>query len=92
MRSTLTAPLAQSIGSILGFNQFRADFHYSTHAFSVAEAVELARALGELPPKLVLYGIEGKNFDCGIGLSSEVEKATEEIVRRIEDELCTNFL
>lgn len=67
-------------------------FHYSTHAFSVAEAVELARALGELPPKLVLYGIEGKNFDSGVGLSSEVEKATEETVRRIEDELCTNFL
>src|SRR6516225_4285895 len=38
-------------------------FHYSTHAFSVAEAVELARALNQLPPRLIIYGIEGKNFD-----------------------------
>jgi hydrogenase maturation protease len=29
-------------------------FHYSTHAFSVAEAVELARALGQLPAKLIV--------------------------------------
>jgi hydrogenase maturation protease len=35
-------------------------FHYSTHAFSVAEAIELARALNQLPPRLVIFGIEGK--------------------------------
>lgn len=50
-------------------------FHYSTHAFSVAEAVELARALNELPPRLIIYGIEGKTFTSGQGLSKEVEKA-----------------
>jgi hydrogenase maturation protease len=66
-------------------------FHYSTHAFSVAEAVELARTLGQLPPKLILYGIEGKEFESGIGLSTEVEQATEEVVRKIQEELCTNF-
>ena len=41
----------------------RSFFHYSTHAFSVAEAIELARALGQLPRRLVIYGIEGKNLD-----------------------------
>lgn len=37
-------------------------FNYSTHAFSVAEAVELARTLNQLPSKLIIYGVEGKNF------------------------------
>lgn len=56
-------------------------FHYSSHAFSVAEAIELARALKQLPSQLIVYGIEGKNFDAGVGLSQEVESASEEVVR-----------
>src|SRR5271167_2112504 len=34
----------------------------STHSFGVAEAIELARTMGELPEQLVVYGIEGLNF------------------------------
>ena len=67
-------------------------FHYSTHAFSVAEAVELARALGELPPRLVLYGIEGKRFESGAALSPEVEAAAGETADRVKAELCTSSL
>lgn len=68
-------------------------FHYSTHAFSVAEAVELARALGQLPPRLIVYGIEGKNFAAGVGLAAEVETAAQEVAQRIlkEVEPCTSF-
>jgi hydrogenase maturation protease len=40
----------------------KGDFRYSTHAFGVAEAIELSRALGEFPRSLGGYGIEGKNF------------------------------
>jgi hydrogenase maturation protease len=58
-------------------------FRLSTHAFGVAEAIELARALGELPRGLMVYGIEGKNFTVGIGISPEVEKATCEAVRQV---------
>jgi len=65
-------------------------FHYSTHAFSVAEAVELARALNQLPAKLIVYGIEGKTFGPNVGLSIEVERAAEEILRRVREDLCTN--
>lgn len=64
-------------------------FHYSTHAFSVAEAVELARTLGELPPQLIVYGIEGENFTSGEALSPPVAAATEEVARRVKGELCT---
>ncbi|MGI0493324.1 hydrogenase maturation protease [Alkalinema pantanalense CENA528] len=62
-------------------------FHYSTHAFSVAEAVELARSLQQLPPELILWGIEGKDFAMGIGLSTEVEPAIEAIIQAMLTEL-----
>jgi hydrogenase maturation protease len=54
-------------------------FALSTHAFSVPEAVELARALGKLPPRLVIYGIESKRFVAGIGLSAEVASAAQKV-------------
>src|SRR3989338_5064396 len=66
-------------------------FNYSTHAFSVAEAVELARALHRLPPSLVVYGIEGKNFQEGIGVSAKVKESAQKVVREVE-KLCMNFL
>jgi len=62
-------------------------FHYSTHAFSVAEAIELARSLDQLPRNLIVYGIEGGIFDAGTGLSSEVETAVEELVERAAEEV-----
>ena len=62
-------------------------FRYSTHAVSVAEAIELARALGQLPSKLVVYGIEGRDFGAGLGLSPEVEGRVDELVERVLQEL-----
>ena len=62
-------------------------FHYSTHAFSLAEAIEMARALKRLPPRVVVFGVEGKDFTSGIGLSPEVETATQEVTTRILSEL-----
>jgi hydrogenase maturation protease len=60
--------------------QFRS---YSSHAFGVAVAIELARALGQLPKKLTVYGIEAKAFDPGKNLSEEIKSAAEELVLRI---------
>lgn len=57
--------------------------HSSTHSFSLAEAVELARVLDKLPARLVIHGIEGKNFDNGSEISSEVKAAIEEVTERI---------
>jgi hydrogenase maturation protease len=62
-------------------------FSYSTHAFGLAEAIELARALNELPPRLVVYGIEGGNFAPGIDLSPEVEPAALAVIGLIEQEI-----
>jgi len=48
---------------------------HSTHALGIGEAIELARAMNQLPPCLIIYGIEGKNFQAGFGLSPEVATA-----------------
>jgi hydrogenase maturation protease len=58
-------------------------FRSSTHIFGVAETIELARTLNLLPPHLIVYGIEGKSFGAGIGLSSEVETATHHVLNHI---------
>jgi len=62
-------------------------FHYSTHAFSVAEAIELARSLGQLPQHLIVYGIEGDNFAAGPDLSPAVEKVIETVVESAAEEV-----
>ena len=62
-------------------------FRFSTHAFGLAEAVELARALGRLPPRLIVYGVEGKSFEAGVGLSPEVEAAAQVVVARVLGEV-----
>lgn len=62
-------------------------FRYSTHNFGLAEAIELARSLEQLPKELIVYGIEGKDFSLGEGLSSEIAHAAHEVVQRIEKEL-----
>ena len=61
--------------------------HYSTHAFSVAEAIELARALNQLPATCLVHGIEGGNFEAGARLSLDVEKAGEEVLRRVGQDI-----
>ncbi len=71
--------LSQALPASLSF--------YSSHTFGAAETIELARTLGQLPPHLVVYAIEGKNFALGAGLSPEVEHAVREVVERVVDEV-----
>ena len=58
-------------------------FCCSTHAFGLAEAVEIARALGRLPPKVVIYGIEGARFDLGGLPSTDVAAAVERLAQQV---------
>ena len=48
--------------------------NYSTHAFGVAEAVELARVLGKLPTHIIFLGIEGENFKLDTQQSSRLQQ------------------
>jgi hydrogenase maturation protease len=59
----------------------------STHNFSVHDAIEMARTLGKLPPRLMVYGIEGLHFEPGAELSPAVQTALVETVQRINEEL-----
>jgi len=47
----------------------------STHAVGVVEAIELARALGRLPARVVLCGVVGARFEAGERLSAHVRGA-----------------
>jgi hydrogenase maturation protease len=51
----------------------------SSHSFGVAEAIEMARILGQLPTVCIVYGIEGKWFNYGTELSPEVALAIEHV-------------
>jgi hydrogenase maturation protease len=62
-------------------------FRASTHHLSVAEAVELGRALGRLPQRLEIYGIEGRDFTAGSGLAPEVELAVERVAVELRERL-----
>lgn len=55
----------------------------STHGLGVAEAIELAQALQCRPARLQVYGIEGRRFDPGVEISPEVQRAIEDVARRI---------
>ena len=52
----------------------------SSHLVTVAEAIELARALDRLPETVTVLGIEGQQFDLGAGISRPVVAAIDEVV------------
>ncbi|HUJ56427.1 MAG TPA: hydrogenase maturation protease [Gaiellaceae bacterium] len=69
-------------------------FRSSTHAIGLAETIELARALGRLPKRVLVYGIEGGGFATGEGLSPPVEDAVVAaagiVLAGLEEERCTS--
>lgn len=58
----------------------------SSHALGPAEAIELARALGRLPARLIVYAIEGERFELGTALSPAVAPAVAATVARVLEE------
>lgn len=63
-----------------------AQYGVSSHGFGLAEALGLAAALGTLPPRCVLYAIEGQSFDRGAPLSNPVRAAVDRVVSSLSDE------
>ena len=51
-----------------------------THAFGIASAVELARAMDRLPPRLVVVGVEATGFEHGAPLTAPVAHAVDRAV------------
>jgi hydrogenase maturation protease len=54
-------------------------FRSSTHAFGVADAIELSRTLGRLPGRVIVYGVVGGGFEAGAALSPHVQSAVDRV-------------
>jgi hydrogenase maturation protease len=65
-------------------------FRSSTHAFGLADAVNLARALDRLPEKLTIYGIEAAQFVPGTPPCSQVLAAVDCAVKHIASRLSSD--
>jgi hydrogenase maturation protease len=65
-------------------------FRDSTHAFSLVQAVELSRALNQLPCQLIVYGVEGQKFEAGTDLSPAVEFGIQGVTERVLQEVLQN--
>jgi hydrogenase maturation protease len=59
----------------------------STHHFGLPEAVELARSVGRMPRRLVVYGIEGASFETGERMTPEVASAVETVADAVRAEV-----
>jgi hydrogenase maturation protease len=67
------------------------EFRSSTHALGIGETIELARAIGRLPARVVVFGIEGEAFGSGTGLSAPAEEGVERAVELVLEEAgCTS--
>ena len=59
----------------------------SSHGGGVAAAIGLGRALGRLPERLVVIGVEPARADHGDGLSPAVAVAVDDVVRIVAEEV-----
>lgn len=59
----------------------------SSHALGLAETLELARTLGWLPRRTLIYAIEGKYFGFGEELSPEVMHTAQELIELFKQRL-----
>lgn len=62
-------------------------FRSSTHAFGVGDAIELARTLGRLPRRVLVYAVEGGGFGAGEPLTPPVDAAVEQIAEAVLSDL-----
>ena len=66
-------------------------FRGSTHALGVGDAIELARTLGRLPSRVLVFGIEGERFTAGDRLSPAVAAVIAPLAAELGEEArCTS--
>ena len=67
------------------------EFRSSTHALGIGETIELARAIGRLPERVVVFGVEGESFGSGTELSPSARAGVERAVELVIEEAgCTS--
>ena len=55
----------------------------SSHSFGIAEAVALGRVLRQVPPRLIVFTIEGRAFSLGSHVSTPVARAVPTAARQV---------
>lgn len=63
----------------------------SSHGVDLGEAVDLARVLGRLPRRMLLYGIEAGEVGFGVGLTPAVARSAERVAAEIKALLAAEF-
>lgn len=63
----------------------------STHNLGLKETFLMAKALNVLPNQLKVIGIQGKNFDVGVALSSEVHLAADQLVNQLGKDIKRSY-
>ncbi len=88
------AEMALPPGSVVRFTpeeiRSRADVErprFSSHEVGVLEVLEVARALGQCPPEVVVIGIQPKEISWGTELSPEVEASLPRVVSLVLEEI-----
>ncbi len=59
----------------------------SSHGFGVRELLDMARALGKLPPRVELWGVEAASTAPGRGLTPRVDEAVESTAQALAEYL-----
>jgi hydrogenase maturation protease len=89
--AVVSGGVAGSIQRIDGMQGFPSAWRSaSTHLVGLAEAIDLGDAVGVLPAAMVIYGIEIDKVEPGVGLSSAVDKAVDEVAASIV-QLCSDY-
>ncbi len=73
--ATQSGQVAGKIYRFEGLTSFVSKYFQNdtTHSFGLAYALMLGRTLNLMPRYMITYGVEGKCFDMGTGLSPEIE-------------------
>jgi hydrogenase maturation protease len=66
---------------------FRREKKLSSHRFEINEVLRLAQNISKPVKNVIIYGIEGKDYSHGEGLSSEVREAAEKVAAGIIEDL-----
>ncbi|MFH2054076.1 MAG: hydrogenase maturation protease [bacterium] len=61
--------------------------HLSVHGFGLAEAFDIARQLGKLPPRTLIVGVEPQRIEINQGLSPAVAAAVPRVISIIKAEV-----
>jgi hydrogenase maturation protease len=62
-----------------------ADSAASSHSIGFSDTVELARVLGRLPERLMVFAVVGRDFGFGTELTAEVAAAVAELVEQVRE-------